>query len=104
MRANREDDRKGRLIEATIDVMAEAGFAATTLAQIGQRAGMSAGLVAHYFKDKDGLLEATLRSLAARLATVSGARLAMAATPRARIQAIIDTYLSPGEFDRRTSI
>ena len=58
-RIDREDGRRNQLIEATIDTMAEVGFSATTLALIGQRAGISPGLVAHYFRDKDGLLEAT---------------------------------------------
>ena len=87
-------DRRQQLIEATVDVMAEVGFTATTLAQIGRRAGASPGLVAHYFGDKDGLLEATLRSLAARLARGSAARLAGARTPRARLQAVIDANLA----------
>ncbi len=102
-RADREDDRRSQLIEATIDTMSEVGFAATTLALIGQRAGISPGLVAHYFRDKDGLLEATLRRLAARLARATAARLAAAEAPRARVQAIIDAYLAPSEFDQRTS-
>ena len=59
-----EDFRRRQLIEATIDTLAEAGFNATTLALIGQRAQVSPGLIAHYFDDKDGLLEATLRNLA----------------------------------------
>ena len=102
-RVDREDIRRSQLIEATIDTMAEVGFAATTLALIGQRAGISAGLVGHYFRDKDGLLEATLRSLAARLAGATAVRLAAADTPRARVQAVIDAYLAADEFDRRTS-
>jgi betaine-aldehyde dehydrogenase len=102
-RADREDARRSQLIEATIDIMAEVGFSATTLALIGQRAGISPGLVAHYFRDKDGLLEATLRSLAARLGRATAARLAAADTPRGRIQAIIDSYLAAEEFERRTS-
>ena len=56
-----EDGRRRQLIGATIDTLAEVGFGATTLALIGQRAGVSAGLISHYFDDKDGLLEATLR-------------------------------------------
>jgi betaine-aldehyde dehydrogenase len=95
--------RRRQLIDATVDVMAEVGFTATTLAQIGRRAGASPGLVAHYFGDKDGLLEATLRSLAARLARGTADRLAKARTPRARLQAIIDANLATEEFDQRTA-
>jgi betaine-aldehyde dehydrogenase len=103
-RIEREDSRRNQLIEATIDTMSEVGFAATTLALIGQRAGISPGLVAHYFRDKDGLLEATLRTLAARLARATGDHLATSSGPRQRVQAVIESYLAVDQFDRRTSM
>jgi betaine-aldehyde dehydrogenase len=97
-----EDNRRRQLIEATIDTLAEVGFSATTLALIGQRAGVSPGLIAHYFEDKDGLLEATLRSLATRLARSVSARLRAARTPRERVEAVIEATLAPEEFEPRT--
>jgi len=101
-RVEPEDLRRRQLIEATIDTMAAEGFAATTLALIGQRARVSPGLIAHYFADKDGLLEATLRSLAARLARGLSIRLRAARSPRERVQAVIETTLAAEEFDART--
>ncbi|MCS0497615.1 betaine-aldehyde dehydrogenase [Ancylobacter sp. MQZ15Z-1] len=98
-----EDVRRRQLIEATIDSLAEIGFNASTLAQIARRAGVSPGLVAHYFGDKDGLLEATLRSLSLRLYRATASRLRVAHGPRARVQALIDANLAPEEFDQRTS-
>ena len=103
-RIEREDSRRNQLIEATIGIMSEVGFAATTLALIGQRAGISPGLVAHHFRDKDGLLEATLRTLATRLARATSDHLATASGPRQRVQAVIDSYLAAEQFDRRTSM
>jgi betaine-aldehyde dehydrogenase len=97
-----EDSRRQQLIEATIDTLADHGFAATTLAGIGARAGVSPGLIAHYFADKDGLLEATLRSLARGLAASLAGRLGGAAGARGRVQAVIDTMLAPEEFAPRT--
>ncbi len=102
-KAEREDGRRSQLIEATIATMADVGYSATTLALIGQRAGVSAGLVAHYFADKNGLIEATLRSLGRRLTCGAASRLRAAATPRARVQAVIEAVLAPEEFDRQTS-
>ncbi|MBN8994027.1 MAG: betaine-aldehyde dehydrogenase [Rhizobiales bacterium] len=101
-RVEPEDIRRRQLIEATIETMAEAGFSATTLASIGQRAKLSPGLIAHYFEDKDGLLEATLRTLSARLSTAVSARLKAARSPRERVQAVIEATLAPEEFDART--
>ena len=56
--ASIEDTRRRQLVEVTIDSLAELGYVGTTLAQIATRAGVSPGLVAHYFGDKDGLLDA----------------------------------------------
>jgi betaine-aldehyde dehydrogenase len=97
-----EDARRAQLIEVTIDSLAEVGFVGTTLAEIAGRAGVSPGLVAHYFGDKDGLLEAAFRKLAREVATNARERLALARTPRARVQAVIDANLGPENFDKRT--
>jgi betaine-aldehyde dehydrogenase len=101
-RRDSEDVRRKQLIDTTILVMAQVGFNATTLGLIAKQAGVSTGLVAHYFGDKDGLLEATLRSLASRLSRAAAARLRAASTPRARIQAVIDANLAPEEMDQHT--
>lgn len=101
-RAEAEDIRRQQLIEATIDTLADEGFVATTLAEIGSRAHVSPGLIAHYFADKDGLLEATLRNLAKRLAKAVSSRLRAAKSPRERVQAVIDATLAPEEFEPRT--
>lgn len=97
-----EDDRRRQIIEATIETLAEVGFGATTLALIGRRAGVSPGLVSHYFGDKDSLLEATLRHMATRVGRTASRRLAAARTPAERIRAVIEANLAPEEFDRRT--
>ena len=97
-----EEARRIQLVEVTIDSLAEVGYVGTTLAEIARRAGVSAGLVAHYFGDKDGLLEAAFRTLARSLAVRVRARLALAHTSRGRVQAVIDTNLAPEEFDKRS--
>jgi betaine-aldehyde dehydrogenase len=98
-----EEARRVQLVDVTIDSLAEVGYVGTTLAEIAGRAGVSPGLVAHYFGDKDGLLEAAFRTLARTLAARVRLRLAMARTHRARVQAVIDSNLAPEEFDRRTA-
>src|SRR6202790_467140 len=97
-----EDTRRRQLVEVTIGSLAELGYVGTTLAQIAARAGVSPGLVAHYFGDKDGLLDAAFRSLARRVGNHVRARLRQVSTPRGRIQAVIDANLAPEEFEQRT--
>jgi len=95
-----EDARRVQLVEVTIDSLAEVGYVGTTLAEIARRAGVSPGLVAHYFDDKDGLLEAAFRTLA-RARSRRGCGAARAGrTPRGRCRAVIDTNLAPEEFDK----
>jgi betaine-aldehyde dehydrogenase len=101
LRDEGEEARRTQLVDVTVDSLAEVGYVGTTLAEIARRAGVSPGLVAHYFGDKDGLLEAAFRSLARSLAVRVRARLALAHTPRGRVQAVIDTNLAPEEFDKR---
>src|SRR3981189_3619850 len=79
-----EEARRVQLVEVTIDSLAEVGYVGTTLAEIAGRAGVSPGLVAHYFDDKDGLLEAAFRTLARTLAARMRARLGPGRHPARR--------------------
>ena len=97
-----EESRRQQLIAVTLDSLAELGYVSSTLAQIAGRAGVSPGLVAHYFGDKDGLLEAAFRSLSRRVSERVRSRGLRARSPRGRIQAVIDATLAPAEFDQRT--
>ncbi len=97
-----EEARRAQLVEVTIDCLAELGFVGTTLMQIARRAGVSPGLVAHYFGDKDGVLAAAFRSLVRRLSEEVRIRLESTAAPRERIQALIDANLAPELCNPRT--
>ncbi|MGH6718779.1 MAG: TetR family transcriptional regulator, partial [Alphaproteobacteria bacterium] len=63
-RAQIKANTRIRLLDATIDVIAAKGFADTTLAEVGRRAGMSRGIVNFHFASKERLMVATLRHLA----------------------------------------
>ena len=93
-----EDVRRRQLIDATIASIHEDGFGATTIARISKRAGLSGGIVAHYFNDKAGLLEATWRSIAEDLRVETVRRLKDARTPEERLLAVIDANFAPSQF------
>ncbi len=97
-----DEGRRHQLIEMTIDSLAQCGFVGSTLAEITERAGVKPGLVAHYFGDKDGLLEAAFRTLTRNLGLRMRERLGQATGPRARVEAVINATLDPKEFDQRT--
>lgn len=95
-----EPIRRRQLIDATIAAIEENGFADATVSRISARAGVSTGVVHHYFRNKNDLLEATLRDLASTLRHEVVERLAKARTPRERVLAIIDGNLAPSLFHR----
>jgi TetR/AcrR family transcriptional repressor of bet genes len=92
-----EPIRRRQLIAATIASIHEEGLANTTLSQISRRAGLSAGIVSHYFQDKAGLLEATMRSLTESLRRRVIAQQADAHTPEERVFAVIDASFAPDQ-------
>ncbi len=59
--------RRRQLIDATLEAINEVGMHDATIAQIARRAGVSTGIISHYFKDKNGLLEATMRDITGQL-------------------------------------
>ena len=61
-KASREA-RRAQLIEATIETIAQRGFARTTLTDVAKQAGLSHGLVNFHFETKEKLLGETLRHL-----------------------------------------
>ena len=93
--------RRKQLVEAAIAVIHEQGFANATVMRIAERAGMSAGLVHHYFHSKDDLLFATMRHLLAELRSDAVARLSNASGPHQRIRAIIDACFGDEQFDEQ---
>ena len=92
-----EPIRRQQLITATMAAIDEVGLAETTVMRIARHAGVSAGIISHYFGGKDGLLEATMRQI---LTDLSGA-VAMRRhaleddAPRAHIGAIIEGNFDP---------
>ncbi|WP_158782965.1 transcriptional regulator BetI [Pantoea sp. BAV 3049] len=87
--------RQAQLIHATLTVIDRVGLADASLALIAKEAGVSTGIVSHYFGDKNGLLDACMRQILSDLyRAVEHYRQQAANQPEAQIRAIID-----GNFD-----
>lgn len=93
--------RRRQLVEAAIAVIHEHGFSNATVVRIAGQAGISAGMVHHYFKSKDDLLFATMRYLLAELRSDAISRLSRAAGPAERIRAIIDACFGEEQFEEQ---
>ncbi|WP_268630521.1 TetR family transcriptional regulator, partial [Escherichia coli] len=50
------EQRKEQLINAAFETINVVGLAGVTLSQVAKEAGLSTGIVSHYFGDKEGLL------------------------------------------------
>ena len=88
--------RRSQLIAATLEAVDQVGMADASIAYIARLAGVSNGIISHYFNDKNGLLEATMRHLMQALRdAVAERRQALSDdSPRAHLKAMID-----GNFD-----
>lgn len=93
--------RRKQLVDAAIAVIHSDGFNNATVARIARKAGVSTGMVHHYFQDKDDLLFATMRYLLAELRADAAARLARTSDPQQRIGAIIDACFGDAQFDEQ---
>ena len=90
--------RKRQLIDAAIATLRQHGLPETTVIRIGQAAGLSPGIIHHYFSGKDDLLAAAMRQILVEFRQEVSVRLATAQTPRARLQAVIDGSFAPSQF------
>jgi TetR/AcrR family transcriptional regulator, fatty acid metabolism regulator protein len=60
-RADRQADRRRQILDASVKVFARSGFHTSRVGDIAEEAGVAYGLVYHYFKSKDELLETIFR-------------------------------------------
>ena len=83
----RKEDRPAEITQAALAAFAEKGYAATRVDDVAKRAGVSKGLLYLYFKTKEDLFKAVIRSFL---------------SPRieALISNIEETELSAGDFVR----
>lgn len=58
----RKDDRPAEITAAAMEAFASNGYAATKVADVARRAGVSKGLLYLYFKTKEDLFKAVVRS------------------------------------------
>ena len=97
-----EDRRREDLVAATLSLVAEGGAEAATLRAIAARAGVTAGLIRHYFGSKEELLRAAFHDMMTRMTAESGAGLdAAPPSPEARLSIFVADSLRPPVVDGR---
>ncbi|QBY02567.1 transcriptional regulator BetI [Rhodophyticola sp. CCM32] len=93
-----EPIRRSALVEATIIEIGRIGTLDITVAQIAKRAGMSSALAHHYFGGKEQMFAAAMRHVMTLYGAEVRGALAMAHSPRDRVEAIIRASFSATNF------
>ena len=95
-----EAARRAALIDATLRLMAEGGSQAATVRAIAEQAGVTPGLIRHYFQSKEDLTRAAYTTLMDRLTSASLLVLESApADPVARLAVFVASSLRPPVVD-----
>lgn len=99
-RRESEENRRSALIAATQALVAEGGPEAATVRAIAERAGVTPGLIRHYFQSKDELNRAAYRALMDGM-TDKGADAieGVGAGPEVRLAAFLAASLRPPVLD-----
>lgn len=83
------DERRTQLAEAAVEVIAAQGYSGATADAIAAQAGVSKGLLWHYFDDRDALLEHVARETFAQLRRAVGADIDLGSRADATLRAAI---------------
>jgi AcrR family transcriptional regulator len=95
-----EEMRRDALISAALDLVAEGGPQAATVRAIADRAGVTPGLIRHYFATKEDLTRAAYMRLMDRMTGDNAEALDSAPqSPTARLAAFVAASLRPPVVD-----
>lgn len=95
-----EEVRRDAMIAAALDLIAEGGIAAATVRAIAEKAGVTPGLIRHYFKAKEDLTRAAYQTLMERMTQASALVLDTAPDGAiARLAAFVAASLRPPVMD-----
>ena len=90
--------RRPQILAAAAEVIAERGVAATRIADVAERSGVSPPAVLYWFDSKEQLLAEALTADDDRFYEELSERLAEAATPAERMVALIETAAADDDF------
>ncbi len=85
-----EKIRRRELIDATIITIGAEGYANTTIRKIAKQAGLSVGIISHYFGGKDELLKASMWDLMCRVQKTIVERRKRCSNPRKRLEVTVE--------------
>lgn len=93
--------RKDRILDAALDVVAEAGVHGTTHRRIAARAGVPLGSLTYYFESLADLLAQAFARLADTMSALYRQRLSAATTPAEAEAAVVELICGPAYASER---
>ena len=88
-------DRRGQLIESTIEVIYRDGLSRLTLAKVAHQAGLSTSIVNFYFKTKEQLLLETLQTVSQEYEAAVDKAFASSSDPVETLKTLVEAMLDP---------
>jgi AcrR family transcriptional regulator len=82
--------RKRQITRAAYEIIAEKGYNNFTMMDIAKRAGVSSGLIHHYFKDKENMLVTLLREMQQSIRQSLEQSIDPVADPREKLEIFMD--------------
>jgi len=82
--------RKRQITGAAYEIIAEKGYYNFTMMDIAKRAGVSSGLIHHYFKDKENMLVTLLREMQQTVRITTEQAIEEVVDPRKKLEIFMD--------------
>jgi AcrR family transcriptional regulator len=88
--ADMSSETQARILQATIESLAEVGYAGTTMSGIAERIGVSRAALIYHFNSKNALMAAVINAIYDEMATLYRGAAHPALTPAERMLAVLD--------------
>ncbi|MFD5246300.1 TetR/AcrR family transcriptional regulator [Amycolatopsis sp. NPDC058340] len=89
-----EEARRAQIVSATIETIAEIGYAKASFVQIARRAGISPGLITYHFAKREELMKQVMLSVHTSIDQALSARAEGAESYTAALRALIEGFVS----------
>ncbi|WP_025848752.1 TetR/AcrR family transcriptional regulator [Paenibacillus ehimensis] len=86
--------RRAQIFDAVIMTLDEIGYIHASLAQIAKKAGISTALISYHFRDKNDLMDYTLKKLLTDMSTYVLERTQASSTPGDKLRAYIEASIA----------
>jgi len=84
-----EGVRRAQIVGCAADVIAEAGYARATMAEIARRAGIAKSVISYHFADKNELMQEIIRTAVQTYTGFTESRMAAESTASGKIRAYL---------------